>query len=233
MKVKMMSDKSDNFDHVFSGFSVWLEPCPFEADSLINEMDYLADKCGGKSAGLHGFVPHCTLLYNIPEEYCSPDPSISGDVEQMGHNLLERCLHRFKEEWKGGESRRDSSRIELTPESFYYFDYPKTADDGRGFGCVISLLMIANTPQLRLVHDAAVSTFPPDERHAEAKGKFIPHMALVYAPENKAQYLSERTNQMGHEKRHLLKPLRARYLSLWSTRGQVKDWYRVAKVQLP
>jgi hypothetical protein len=39
-----------------------------------------------------------------------------------------------------------------------------------------------------------------------------------------AEWLQERTNDMEYNHQDLLKPMRARYLSLWSTQGQSKDW---------
>ena len=51
------------FDHVFSGWSIWLEP--ERTKPLQQEMSYLERSCGGKECGVMPFVPHLTLLYNI------------------------------------------------------------------------------------------------------------------------------------------------------------------------
>lgn len=58
------SSSTSTFDHVFSGFSLWLE---LETTPQLQEvMRSLAEQCGGTDCGVHGdFVPHITLQYNI------------------------------------------------------------------------------------------------------------------------------------------------------------------------
>ena len=262
------------FDHAFSGLSVWVEPCPDESHHLVNEMSSLAQQCGGVRKGLHSFVPHCTMLYNISGLVSRDNDhrrrstgregrgglplnkNCDAETLEVGLELLEKCVEIYQrrkpEEGEEEEAQEEDNPeygssinsepqtqtqtqtpLGLFPELFYYFHYPKAADDGRGFGCSISLLLLKNTPQLQLLHNAVVSVFPSDERHGKARGKFIPHMAMVYAPESKGEFLRTKTRNMEKSRRYLLKPLRARYLSLWSTKGRLKDWYRIAKVEIP
>ena len=182
--------------------------------------------------------------------------------------------------------------IELNPSDFYFFPYPKEADNGRGFGCVISMLLLENNKNLQMIHDIVAEMFPPDERHGgsgkhennneeqtgnegathdkldyidegmvkdkknpdkessksihnhshntskeearqKKKSKFIPHMALVYAPEVYHIPLQQSTARMKTSKAHFLKnPMRAKFLSLWSTEGTLKDWKAIAKIEL-
>lgn len=79
------------------------------------------------------------------------------------------------------------------------------------------LLLETNTLLQKLVSQ----TFPPDER----QDNFVPHVSLVSAPESKAEWLQERTKHLQEQRKDLLLPLKARYLSLWSTQGELKDWY--------
>jgi len=150
--------------------------------------------------------------------------------------------------------------IKLIPKSFYFFPYPKEADGGKGFGCVISMILLENNNDLLRMHQATASVFPSDERHCQdpnhnqgeggsgaydtkdtsddLKGckiegvKFIPHMALVYAPENYQTWLELETKKMNASKRHLLNPMKARCMSVWSTEGQIKDWRIIARIIL-
>ena len=208
------------FDHEFSGISVWIEPDPTESSRLLSEMEYLRTKCGGNEAGLYPFVPHCTLLYNTS----LPDNSVRVVVDgsqqtqqQQGKSLLRQCLeeyrkqmiHKFDDNHDEAQETLNNDinrQLQLIPTSHYYFPYPKSADNGKGFGCCISLLILETTPRLKLLHDVVQSKFPPDERHgndassssssdsnnnntneASEEGgppRFRPHMALVYAPEN-------------------------------------------------
>ena len=75
-KNKMSSNK---FSHRFSGLSIWIEPDPEQSSQLIEEMEFLRCKCGGIDAGLHRFVPHCTLLYNT---------SLDDNTRQQGESML-------------------------------------------------------------------------------------------------------------------------------------------------
>lgn len=201
------------FSHAFSGLSVWLEPDSTQTSLLTEEMEFLMHKCGGVDAGMHRFVPHCTLLYNtsFPLENHQDFTQNTRRLSQLqvGGELLTKCLAEYS---KHANIR---SSIQLTPTSHYYFPYPKTADNGKGFGCAISLLILETTSELQLLHEVVKKIFPPDERHrssttavtsnscceneshvhelesgsiqtaaAYKEPSFRPHMALIYAPEN-------------------------------------------------
>eukprot|EP00567_Pseudictyota_dubia_P012855 CAMPEP_0197458570 /NCGR_PEP_ID=MMETSP1175-20131217/49057_1 /TAXON_ID=1003142 /ORGANISM="Triceratium dubium, Strain CCMP147" /LENGTH=132 /DNA_ID=CAMNT_0042993241 /DNA_START=83 /DNA_END=477 /DNA_ORIENTATION=- len=131
----MVEEDGNSFDHEFSGLSVWLEPCPDEAASLIDEMDTLSRQCGGEARGLHCFAPHCTLLYNISNPFdnnetnsnlCSPyHPNGKINESTLGKQLLEDCVSYFEAHNLPNDSE---ANMTLDPTSFFYFEYPKTAD---------------------------------------------------------------------------------------------------------
>jgi 2'-5' RNA ligase len=217
---------SDRFNHSFDGWSVWIEPCPSEEAEvlLIREIELLADQCGGSACGVHPFVPHCTLLYNI-----NPLKEKEGlSKEQTCSNLLNECIDTFQRVPNVNQDETETNHVQLLPTSFYLFPYPKQADNGRGFGCVISLILLNKTEALQKLYESVRAVFPPDERN-----EFIPHLSLVYAPESRGEWLQSYTQEMNEERIDLLKPFRARYLSLWSTQGNVSDWYRISRVELP
>ena len=231
---------------------MWLEP---DESSLIeSEMEYLRKKCGGSEAGQYSFAPHCTLLYNTSfhndDEDCADgdDGSCCDDErskqQRQGEAMLRQCLEEYQKQiaaadttttfTNGGQKTTPQTnnigkQLQLIPTSQYYFPYPKTADNGKGFGCCISLLILETTPQLKLLHDIVRKRFPPDERHgdddnndhdgdcndnskeeeeggAEEKARFRPHMALVYAPEDQENvtngFLKQYTGQSDEEKRY-------------------------------
>lgn len=270
-------DSTNNFlDHVFAGWSVWLEPCQEQTRPIQNEMVTLYKQCGGPKHGLHVFPLHCTILYNfrkpeIPKVQPSNAEVVSSSDIEIGLSLLKKCYDLYQKNMKqiildlektklnnSSISNQNSGKydnyivrerkteiskfdrtkkdsyIEIKPSSFYFFPYPKTADNGKGFGCVISLLILENTLQLQALHDATRSVFPPDERHDEAGGDFIPHMALVYAPESKFEWLKNKTEEMKNDANyeHFLQTFHGRYLSIWSTQGTLKDWKRIASLEL-
>jgi len=208
------------FSHAFSGISVWLEPDEAQTSSLKKEMEYLMHRCGGHDAGMYRFAPHCTLLYNtsFPLKNRQKVEQNDGDAfdshrkimqQQEGEELLSNCLAEYyTRASKGSET---PPNIQLIPTSHYYFPYPKTADNGKGFGCAISLLILETTPALQLLHEVVKTMFPPDKRHqtatdassrhgdastvqehdsdggdqnSQVEASFRPHMALIYAPEN-------------------------------------------------
>jgi hypothetical protein len=145
--------------------------------------------------------------------------------------MLRSCLQEFhrlastinKTSSSSSSSSSSNTVLQLIPTSQYYFPYPKTADNGKGFGCCISLLILETTPHLQLLHDIVRDRFPPDERHGkdnennsdetnqeEEEGKesrFRPHMALVYAPEDHESvtsgWLERYTIQNEAEKRYM------------------------------
>ena len=258
--------KNSTINHKFSGWSLWLEPCSHETREIRNEMKKLTQLCGGVKSS-PAFQLHCTLLYNF-----DPPKHLIGaartEKEEYGNRMLTKCWQIYNERTKGSDC--ESSNIVLNPTSYYYFPYPKEADGGKGFGCVISLMILEKTQELQYLHQAALKTFPPDERHCnknvETKvvspgqeevaikdtnhvetnekdvsngkrdeteaGKFIPHMALIYAPEIYGETLNVKTEELKNEKSHLLRPLKGKCLSLWSTEGEIKDWYVIARLTL-
>mmetsp|Transcript_13871 Transcript_13871/g.20755 ORF Transcript_13871/g.20755 Transcript_13871/m.20755 type:complete len:230 (-) Transcript_13871:681-1370(-) len=145
--------------------------------------------------------------------------------------LLQKCIQLWN-------TKAHDEQLSLKPSNFYYFYYPKTADDGRGFGCVISMLLLHKCESLMFLQKAALSVFPPDERHAAAantaktSNSFQPHVALVYAPEMYADWLERRTNILKSCYQELLRPIQNLYLSLWSTKGSVDQWERIARVPI-
>jgi hypothetical protein len=194
-------------------------------------------KCGGSEAGQYSFVPHCTLLYNTSlhddDTGCADGDDDDGNScdeqtkkQRQGEAMLRQCLEEYQKQiaaadttttlTNDGQQKTQTNNIgkqlQLIPTSQYYFPYPKTADNGKGFGCCISLLILETTPQLKLLHDIVRKRFPPDERHGddddnndedddggdcnddnsnkeegggvEEQARFRPHMALVYAPED-------------------------------------------------
>ena len=228
------------FTHRFSGISVWVEPDPSQTALLLKEMNHLLQMCGGHEAGMHEIIPHCTLLYNtsfpIGKEVSMCDEASTHDVnsstdekamsmqQQEGESLLRECLLQYQHRYINTNRQQ---RIKLMPTSHYYFHYPTTADNGRGFGCAISLLILETSPELKLLQEVVKSVFPPDERHGSSattknesrqqqKGdgeqvheevEFQPHMALIYAPEDHDSvcngWLEEHTNQMERQKEYM------------------------------
>eukprot|EP00544_Gedaniella_sp_CCMP2646_P011049 CAMPEP_0202485298 /NCGR_PEP_ID=MMETSP1361-20130828/4169_1 /ASSEMBLY_ACC=CAM_ASM_000849 /TAXON_ID=210615 /ORGANISM="Staurosira complex sp., Strain CCMP2646" /LENGTH=199 /DNA_ID=CAMNT_0049114165 /DNA_START=82 /DNA_END=678 /DNA_ORIENTATION=- len=188
-----ITESQDKFDHSFEGWSVWIEPDEEESADIAKEIESLSLKCGGAESGVFPFLPHCTLLYNISDM----SEKINDSSEKLMEILLYKCVDKFRE--STGKSQDDVTResstlhqpsmqlvllLLLIPTSFYYFAYPKHADNGKGFGCVISLILLENTIALQQLHAAVTATFPQDERQSN----FVPHMSLVYAPETKATW---------------------------------------------
>ena len=281
------------------------------------------------------FVPHCTMLYNtsLPdgENFTAEKDDIENGCEKnntrlrmQGENMLKQCLENYHNQQRKQAGTKHSanasnnnsnstlsntiSSIKLIPTSHYYFPYPKAADDGKGFGCCISMLIFETTPELSSLQEAIKRTFPPDERHGGGKSgndgdersekneqhssttsdndsaiqhqmqqneqtsreevKFQPHMALCYAPEAHENvvngWLEEYTAQMereqrfvqwcsdtssaeatkitqscsdteqneGNQQEKLAASWNAKYLSLWSTKGSLEEWFCLAKLDL-
>jgi hypothetical protein len=265
------------FSHRFSGVSVWIEPDPDQSSQLISEIEYLRTKCGGSEAGQYTFVPHCTLLYNTSLHVDGGDgDKTDGSCDkqtkqQQGEYMLRQCLEEYQKQINGtcndGQQQTNDGKLHLIPTYQYYFPYPKTADNGKGFGCCISLLILDTTHQLKLLHDIVRNRFPPDERHGgnnsddcndnndedeeeRKEPRFRPHMALVYAPEDHEnvinRWLEKYTLQNEEEKRYAQWiPAKqdhvgddasvgwnAKYLSLWSTEGNLDEWYPIFKLDL-
>ncbi len=297
-----MNEAKNKFDHIFEGYSVWLEPCPTDAREIIAQMEILASQCGGVEQGAHPFPPHCTLLYNFDsstfkesmthdeEKNTTKDESaLQRDHGQIGLMMLESCIQKYQQQEHDDLENHDDTidntkispkpilrnlqckrsndlTIYLNPTDFYFFPYPKHADNGRGFGCVISMLLLEKNQNLQRLQFIVSQMFPPDERHGLKKdnvkeeinnstaispisrttskkhksgGKFTPHMTLVYAPEIYHDLVHTLTEEMKDTKRHFLSSnepspplLKAKYLSLWNTKGRVKDWKMICRVEL-
>jgi 2'-5' RNA ligase len=206
------------FNYEFSGISVWIEPDEIHTTNIQETMTSLADKCGGATRGVHEYTPHCTMLYNIPRQSFLERNSLSS----ASQDLLDECVQKYKKEFG------DEKIIVLKPTSLHCFRF-------RPFGCVISFLHVELTKELDQMHQILKGVFPPDERH-QTSGKLQPHMSLVYAPEAKEDFLMDETKRLAADQNIgglLLEPIRAKYLSVWSTEGKTSDWKRIAKVVLP
>ena len=220
----MLRPSSEIFDYEFSGVSVWLEPDETDAATMTNTMSHLAQACGGPSKGLYAFEPHCTMLYNIPSDKFVVDECNSGSgddaLTRAAQNLLEQCLQEYKTDI------RQEDVLTLVPTNFNYFRYPP-------FRCIVMFLFLETTPALKSLHQILLRVFPSDERHDKG-GSLMPHMSLVYAPESLNTFLSEEIIRIREESGPLLmKPMRAKYLSVWTTEGKTCDWERIARVELP
>lgn len=217
-------------------------------------MEFLSNKCGGPQCGQHPFAPHLTLLYNIQlDDRVSNGTGSSGCFDEgndgvcdatvsRAKDLLRKCLveyQRIISATCANDTDTAKEPINMNATRYYYFPYPQSADDGRGFGCVISMLLIEKSRQLEALHDAVTTTFPPDERHGEAGGTFQPHMALVYAPEHCGPNLEEWTNaREAYEQKSqslgdcLLGDMPAKSMSLWKTEGTIDKWKRISSLDL-
>jgi hypothetical protein len=256
-------DPTQHFDHTFEGWSVWIEPCPEVSKNIFDEADLLREQCGSSARGVHLLVPHCTLLYNMnrPMVDRQHEEELGMDLldqakqlfRSQGHRRMDNdddeiassrmdcpCILDDDDEIMSGwvadeemtENSNDATAFQVNPTSFYYFHYPKTADSGRGFGCSISMLLLEKSSWLVDLQQAVTAVFPPDERHANG-ADFIPHMALVYAPECFGEWLKDYTEQvLVTNKQQLLRPFPVKYLSIWSTIGETKDWYRIAFLEM-
>lgn len=207
------ADKS-KFDHSFSGWSVWLEP---EENAAIDAtMEELRVSCGGEPKGVVPFTPHVTLMYNLPP-FQDADPA----------EKLKACREKFRSRYA---TRRGLS---LLPTEFGNIKFPRSRG---GWGCSIAFLMIQpatcavyGSDWLDGLHEICLDTFGPDERG----GHLTPHLSLVYAPEDRYDYLQKYASSK-REKAYTksLGGLPVKYLSLWSTEGRIQDWYRIAKIPL-
>lgn len=248
---------SSKFTHRFSGYSIWLEPSSdsAEAQAIANEIKTIAEMCGGATNGAHEFAPHCTLLYNFDpkalledpysSEICKSDDSQGCEhsetaIEQkLARRLLQKCKDVFHQKLR--KMAMPPEEFFLKPSDFYFFPYPTEADDGKGFGCVIPLLLLDNCPWLQLLHDVVYDVFPPDERHRKDclekerlpnNGKFIPHIALGYVPEVYDSAVNQHVTYLKYNRIDLLESLPLGSISLWNTEGYVDNWTFVDSVEL-
>lgn len=139
--------------------------------------------------------------------HASPQQDDEVDTVSQGKQLLEESSVLLKSVL-GLNNLTDT--MSLDPTSFFYFEYLKATDEGRVFSCVILMLVLENTKHLQTLHKSAAVVFAPDERHTEAKGKLISHLALCYAPEYKGGFLERRMKGLERMHHHHLKPLQAR-----------------------
>ena len=227
---------NDVFDYRFSGISVWLEPGEDDAltqdscsvtplNRLKRKMSDLAETCGGPSQGLHPFQPHATVLYNMPKAsvlaHSALDGSESDRLKDASTTLLNRCL----EEYATVRKEDGTNHLELRPTSTYAVFCPP-------FRCSISLFILELTRDMDKLHKIACKVFPQDERH-QSGGTLHPHISLIYAPVNSLKLLQADANKLAKEEPFLLEPLRAKYLSVWSTEGTISEWKRIARVEIP
>lgn len=200
-----MPSSTTVMDHSFEGWSVWLE---IDDKHVVADESQQLHQAYSHRRGVDPFVPHITLLYNLPPDSLSEDPA----------KLLETINMRFQQ----------SSSCSLKPTDFHFFHYPKSADDGKGFGCVISMILVEKSEWMEELRTVLKDYFPQDERG----GNFTPHMSLLYAPEADFKAVESYTEGLRETRKDLLSPMPARFLSLWSTQGGIKDWYRIARVEL-
>jgi 2'-5' RNA ligase len=244
-------DKS-KFDHFFSGWSVWIEP---EATPELEEtMEYLSTACGGEACGVAPTVPHITLLYNLKELYLedeNPQDLLARCWKQFQANHQHTHTTNLptnpqKESAPPAEEDIEMSRSSsttsvddkprattigaersITPYDWYYHHYPKSADDGKGFGCSIALLLIEPSRWLQDLQEACQEILGPDER-----AKFTPHLSLVYAPEAREAFLTRYIQEQQQDNAFVGQAFRAKYMSLWSTQGRIHEWYKIAQIPL-
>lgn len=236
------------FDHDFSGWSVWLEPEPTEF--LRETMACLRASCGGPPRGVHPFVPHLTLLYNVPPESfrhrrrrrgaADGDDEVEEEEEEDDDEAFSsRLRQRLEDVWRGVSGSQDTSdaarsrsidsssrathsvppeEVErdepareyprsvagmttevastesdeimtthtVKPCDWFAFHYPKSADNGTGFGATIALLWVENEPWLQALYETCNEEFGCGQRSG-----FQPHLSLVYAPEAKRDFLRD------------------------------------------
>lgn len=221
--------RRDIFDYEFSGISVWIEPDESDAQAVSATMTGLAEKCGGPSHGLHEFVPHCTMLYNMPlNAFLEKNDCVGCEAQgtdERFRQTLQEMLHQALDEYK--KTSGEEKRIVLNPVSLQLFPFPP-------FACVISFVKLELNNELDNIHQILKKTFPPDERH-RSSGKLMPHMSLVYAPEAAEALLYNETKRLLDDETtpSLLSPMRAKYLSVWNTQGRISDWKRLARIELP
>jgi hypothetical protein len=212
--IAVVSDDNYNtnkFDHVFSGYSIWLEL--ETSDNLDKEMLYLQGSCGGQCCGVSQYAPHVTLSYNIP-------------VDQL--KFPKQSLIQFWTEFRESKQQQpNDDSLSLSAFDWLYFRYPKSADNGKGFGCSITLLLIEKSPWLQDLHTSCIEWFGKGERD-----NFTPHLSLVYAPEDKEDFLKTYTKDRRELKMFLNHSMPLKYLSLWSTEGRIHEWRPIAKIPL-
>lgn len=145
-----------------------MEPCESESKEVVKEIQFLAKKCGGRASdGVHPFPAHCNVTAPIASD--GNERYINATMTLLMLKRVEKGAH------YGNADDSSCSPLKLTPMSFMYFPYPKHADDGKGFGCVISLILLEKSRWLEVLHGVVSNKFPVDER----LDNFVPHISLV------------------------------------------------------
>eukprot|EP00518_Triparma_eleuthera_P002648 CAMPEP_0182455116 /NCGR_PEP_ID=MMETSP1319-20130603/1430_1 /TAXON_ID=172717 /ORGANISM="Bolidomonas pacifica, Strain RCC208" /LENGTH=331 /DNA_ID=CAMNT_0024653151 /DNA_START=139 /DNA_END=1131 /DNA_ORIENTATION=- len=132
-----------SMDYRFTGLSIWLEVDEDEAkpvQRLIDKYQTLGSE--------PSFPVHATVLYSM-------DPALlrAGDPEFLTEKLAAVV------------DSLPTRLIFLKPKKLVYFPYPKSADNGKGFGCLMPFFLINMSQPLVHLFEACKNSFPPDERH--------------------------------------------------------------------
>lgn len=227
-------------DHKFSGYSVWLEPDERQGRLFSNKIESLSQRCcplnSSDEAADMVFAPHCTLLYNIHiKDECKGRDLLIEARDKFRH-YCSKNIAAIEPHYRGkseSNSIEGDGRLIITPEAFYYFPYPKEADYGKGFGCLILMILLEKSAALAVLHSIVTEIFPSDERHGEQGGTFQPHLAFCYAAESNT-WLEEEKSLLDNDSdsQELLLPFHGKYLTLWKTEGTISQWILIAKIKL-
>jgi len=134
---------SPRMDYEFTGVSIWLELDAEDEPPIQAQID--------RYQGLGNeplFPVHATVLYSMDEAL------LDGGDEEFMRNRLQMVVDSLP-----------TKLIFLTPKRLVYFLYPKTADNGNGFGCLMPFFLIKPSPPLVQLFEKCKDHFPPDERH--------------------------------------------------------------------
>lgn len=132
--------------HKFSGVSIWLElePTSKFTTSIASTIESIAS-----SASEPTFDPHATVLYNIDPHFLK-----NGDPQFLQKKLTEVV------------ARLPTNEIILTPKKVVFFPYPRSADNGNGFGALMPFVLMKLSQPLVHLFEICKKLFPPDERHS-------------------------------------------------------------------
>jgi hypothetical protein len=173
-------------EHEFEGCSVWLEFDEEDEHELKGCIEELSGQHGGEENGAHEFVPHCTLLYNIPIQSMLNKRDQSShtyfkkeeqqeQLQKVSLDMLRECRKSFLDQDYFDQAKLP---VVVQPQTLYSFAYPKWADDNQGFHASILMLLLCPHPDrkhleqtheanlwLHDLHGVAQHCFPSDERH--------------------------------------------------------------------